>query len=373
MIQLYASLAGLSKHFFACSGMPRYNKVKLRKGEPDVPPQDEFELIRNWTERRQPPDLAAAAGVIVGIGDDAAVVADSPGYELLLAVDTMVEEVHFNAQTMTESDVGFKALAANVSDIAAMGGLPRHALVAVSVPPAWTPDRMRRLYDGLYECAERYGVTVVGGDTTSSPAQLVVTVTLTGTVPPGRAITRSGAKPGQLVFLTGPIGLSAAGLHGLTTFVDHVEEVPAALVQAHRRPAPSVRAGVLLMENGLAQSLNDISDGLASEAWEIAEASGVTLILRKEDLPLAGSLSGFAGRCRIDYLDWMLYGGEDYVLLGTAERSREDELRAAFQAAGLPLFVIGETTEGAPGVWLEEAGGKRKRLEKRGYNHFVKG
>ncbi|WP_338044894.1 thiamine-phosphate kinase, partial [Paenibacillus lignilyticus] len=158
--------------------------------------------------------------MVLGIGDDTAVVGLPPGessgsLEWLLAVDTMVETVHFNDATMGEADIGWKALAANVSDITAMGGVPRHALVSVSVPPAWGPARMRRLYDGLYACAEHYGVAVVGGDTTSSPLHLVVSVTVVGTAPAGKAIRRAGAQPGDAVFVTGAAGMAAAGLHAL--------------------------------------------------------------------------------------------------------------------------------------------------------------
>ncbi len=337
-----------------------------------MPPLDEFGLIREWTEGRQSASFMAAAGVRVGIGDDAAVLSAEAGTEWLLAVDTMVEGVHFKPETMEDADVGYKALAANVSDIAAMGGLPKHALVSVSVPPGWDAERMRRLYEGLYACAARYGVAIVGGDTTSAPRDLVVSVTVVGCAEAGRAIRRDGAKPGQLIFLTGPTGLSAGGLHGLLAR-DKRSPPPRRLVEAHRRPQPSVKAGRLLLEHRLATSLNDVSDGLASESWEIAEASGARLVLREAELPISGELAGYAGSCGVPTLEWMLYGGEDYVLIGTADRGRETELRDTFREAGLPLFVIGEVEAGVPGVELETPDGRRKPVAKRGYNHFSKG
>lgn len=232
---------------------------------------DEFASIQHWTAGRQADEWQRKRGVVIGIGDDTAVVdpaSASVGVagpsRLLLAVDTMVETVHFKESTMRDEDVGYKALAANISDIAAMGGVPLHALVSVSVPPSYTPERMRRLYDGLYECAERYGVALVGGDTTSSPQHLVVAVTVTGTVEAGRELLRSGAKPGDAVFVTGAVGRSAAGLHALLAEetrggargLEAGEAGPlqavAPLVQAHQRPAPSVRAGRLLLERGAA-------------------------------------------------------------------------------------------------------------------------
>jgi thiamine-monophosphate kinase len=331
---------------------------------------DEFTLISAWTQGRQSGEFLSARGVRIGIGDDAAVVG-APGEETdwLLAVDTMVEGVHFRFDTMGDADVGYKAMAACISDIAAMGGRPRHALVSVSVPPHWTPERMMSLYDGLYACADRYGVAVVGGDTTSAPAQLVVSVTVTGLVRAGAALRRDAARPGQRVFLTGPVGLSAGGLHGLLQ--PEAPRPPALLVRAHRRPEPHVRAGLLLAERGFGRALNDVSDGLANEAWEIAEASGVRLALRQADLPLSGELSSYARRCGLQPLDWMLYGGEDYVLLGTIDAADEAAARRVFREAGLPFFVIGDVEKGPPGVWLETATGQRRAVPKRGYNHFA--
>ncbi|MCA0756686.1 thiamine-phosphate kinase [Paenibacillus sp. N4] len=362
---------------------------------------DEFARIQHWTAGRQPEEWLRRRGVVIGIGDDAAAIDPAAAADgvaepkrLLLAVDTMVETVHFKRSTMRDEDVGYKALAANVSDIAAMGGVPLHALVSVSVPPSYKPERMRRLYDGLYECAERYGVAVAGGDTTSSPEHLVVAVTVTGTVEAGRELRRSGAKPGDAVFVTGAVGMSAAGLHALLaqegraagTEAGEAECDPAAaaaaivrscgldpaqaaaLLLAHRRPGPSVRAGRLLLELGC-HSLNDVSDGLASEAWEIAEASGLRLVLEERRLPKSGSLAAYAAAAGVDPLDWMLFGGEDYALLGTMELSAAEAARSAFHAEGIPFFVIGHTEAAGTGVELIRANGRTK-LKKQGYNHF---
>lgn len=355
---------------------------------------DEFARIRHWTHGRQHPGWLRERGVVVGIGDDAAVIepdADDKGVcrHSVWTVDTMVESVHFNAVTMADEDIGWKALAACVSDIAAMGGEPRHALVSISMPPSYGADRVRRLYDGLYACADRYGIAVIGGDTTSAPAHLVVSVTLGGYVEAGAALTRAGARPGDLVFVTGPVGRSAAGLHWLTACAQRGEAPTAeaaeaagtaALVRAHRRPEPSVAAGRLLARSGGCTSLNDVSDGLASEAREIAEASGAALVLRERLLPAGGDLAAYAaaaaggddaqaGRLA---LEWMLYGGEDYVLLGTVDPAAADALGAEMDKAGRMFRVIGEVESGPPGVWLEPAdGGGRRMMERRGYNHFA--
>ncbi|KIL36037.1 thiamine-monophosphate kinase [Cohnella kolymensis] len=336
---------------------------------------DEFGLIRVWTEDRQSKEFLQGSGVILGIGDDTAIVQGASGQEWLLAMDTMVEEVHFLSDTMCEEDIGYKALASNISDIAAMGGVPKFALVSVSIPPNWNEQRMKKVYDGLYECAAQYEVAVVGGDTTAAPRHLVVSVTVMGTVEAGRALRRSDAGPGQFVFLTGATGLSAAGLHGLLPKPEgsRSPRPPQRLIKAHQRPSPSVKAGRLLVEQGWGSALNDISDGLASEAWEIAEASSVRLILKEAQLPLSGELAAYAHRCRINPLDWVLYGGEDYVLLGTADHRHEAAMKEQFRAEGIPLFIIGEVEQGAPEVLLEASSGRRQQILKQGYNHFSKG
>lgn len=348
-----------------------------------VPPLDEFGLIREWTDGRQSREWLASAGVTLGIGDDTAIVTASPEEEWLVTVDTMVEEIHFRKDTMSEFDVGFKALAANVSDIAAMGGYPKHALVSVSVPLQWDALRMSQLYDGLYTCAQQYGVAIIGGDTTSAPQQLVISVTLMGTVEKGRAIRRSGARAGQLLFLTGPTGLSAGGLHyllssGITKdimdpIVKSSDTKPTKLIQAHQRPNPSVKAGRLLLEEGWATSLNDVSDGVASEAWELAEASGVKLIIHEAELPISGELAAYAHDNRIQPLDWVLYGGEDYVLLGTVDKKHEHVMKEIFRAEGIPLFIIGEVEQGEPDVVMITSSGRTNAIAKKGYNHFSKG
>jgi len=370
---------------------------------------DEFASIRHWTEGRQSAEWLEQQGVITGIGDDAAVVdtlsTGTNPLDSLLTVDTMVETIHFNSATMAEEEIGWKALAANVSDIAAMGGMPKHALISVSVPKAWGHERVKRIYDGLYACAEHYGVAVIGGDTTAAPAQLVVSVTLVGVVEHGRAITRSGARAGDVVFITGLPGMSGAGLHWLLANAESLEAgkpgdtagpyiaLPkaeaagtAVLVQAHRKPEPSVAAARLLAEHFHVTALNDVSDGLASEAWEIAQASGVSLLLRASQLPISGTLATYASRVGLSPYEWILYGGEDYVLLGTIAAEDAAQAKALLNRKGLPMYLIGTveepTEDGEPQVELLHEGehlgrgdsakqSRRERLSARGYNHFA--
>ena len=147
-------------------------------------------------------------GVEVGIGDDAAVLAIGAGKRLVATCDAMVEGVHFNRRTLGDEDIGYKAMAVNVSDVVAMGGTPKYALVSISIPRRWHHRRLERLYDGLYACADRHGVRIVGGDTTSSPRHLTVSVTVFGEVAANSALKRSSARPGDAVFVTGYPGCS---------------------------------------------------------------------------------------------------------------------------------------------------------------------
>ncbi|GAA3403051.1 thiamine-phosphate kinase [Paenibacillus hodogayensis] len=347
---------------------------------------DEFALIRmlNQSGMKGVPG-PAGSGVSVGIGDDAAVLRSAGGTELVVSCDTMVESVHFKPETMTYRDIGYKAMASSLSDLAAMGAKPRWALVALASSRGLSAARLGELYDGLYACANRYGATIVGGDTTSSPGGLTVTVTVIGEAAVGRALLRSSAKPGDAVFVTGPLGASAAGLRYLLAQGEAaplLEALPDAirpLARAHRMPEPRIVAGLLLGEarTGLCGALNDISDGLASEAWEIAEASDAHIRLFGHCIPQLDELRAYAAETGLDPLDLALYGGEDYELVGTVRADGVDELSGIFAQAGLRFWVVGEVAEASPygspaGVtFIREPGGEPVLLGKKGYNHFA--
>lgn len=348
---------------------------------------DEFALIRMLNSSRSSPvPNSALSGVTVGIGDDAAVLQPTGGKELVVSCDTMVESVHFKPETMTAVDIGYKAMASSLSDIAAMGAEPRWALVALAAPRAFPADELRKLYDGLYACAERYGTAIVGGDTTSSPAGLTVTVTVIGEAAQGRSLLRSQAMPGDALFVTGPLGGSAAGLHALLRRgepagpLDELPERIRPLARAHRLPEPRIDAGRLLAaaKPGMCGALNDVSDGLASEAWEIAEASGVSVVLYGDRIPMSDELREYAADMEVDPLDWALYGGEDYELVGTVRPEGAAELAAQFERTGKRIWIVGvvaAATEGPDrqaGVTLVPSAGEvGVPVGKKGYNHFA--
>jgi len=346
---------------------------------------DEFARISFWTNEGQAPDLLEARGVRLAIGDDAAIVAATnkedrnEAYDWLYTVDTMVEEIHFKSETMSLEAIGYKALASNISDIAAMGGIPMHAVVAISIPSRYSPQQIKQIYNGIYQCANQYGVAIVGGDTTSSPHSLVLTITVIGKVEAGTAIRRSGAKPGDVLFVTGIAGKSAAGLHLLLNahqeqhLAQHHLEM---LKQAHQAPQPQVAQGRLLHDLGSCHALNDVSDGLASEAAEIAAASAVDIVIDEQLLPISESLSQYSACAQQSTLEWILYGGEDYILLGSMPTEHFAKTKAAFSEQGMELYEIGRVEQGQGEVWLEALDAKLERkqrtcLSKRGYNHFI--
>jgi thiamine-monophosphate kinase len=257
----------------------------------------------------------------VWVGDDAAVVSPPTG-PLLVTTDGLVEGVHFDLALTGADDAGWKALAVSVSDVAAMGGRPLHALVAVAVPRGRGAD-LHRLYEGLGEAATALACPIVGGDLSGGPT-LVVTVTVTGTVDGGPApVLRSGARPGDGVFVTGPLGAGAAGLRRL--------RAGGADGDTYRRPQPRVAEGTAARLGG-ATAMLDLSDGLAIDLRRLVDASGVGVVV--DDLPVA------AGATPED----AVAGGEDYELLFTA--GDVEGVRRAFEAAGLaPALMLGRCTD----------------------------
>lgn len=344
---------------------------------------DEFALIRLFLGRDADGSgdgswdgLRGAGPVVVGPGDDAAVVRPAPEKDLVVTCDAMVEGPHFTRQTMTPHAIGWKAMAANLSDVAAMGAEPRYALVTLGTNENWTVDDIVALSAGMRELAARFGVRLIGGDTVRSPGALMLSVTVLGEVEPGRAWLRSGARPGDWFFATGPLGGSAAGLHALL----HPETAAAwegagggradDLVRMHRYPEPQVEAGRMLAAWPVRGALNDVSDGLASEAWEIAEASRVKICLDAASIPIAPPVRAYARYCGLDPVEWALSGGEDFQLVGTIPPACWEALAAAFRQRGLNLYRCGVVEEGS-GVFLRREDGAVVAVAKSGYNHFA--
>ena len=322
----------------------------------------EFGLIHLLKENA----IYDSSSVVVGIGDDAAVLLPSARQLQLLTTDMLVENVHFDLRTTTPWQLGYKAVAVNLSDIAAMGGTPKHIVISLALTNQ-TTDFVVNLYKGMKEICREFGVNIVGGDTVSSPQGMVVNVAAVGEVEPANLVKRSGAQVGDAVVVTGTLGSSSAGLELLMRGEWEDYDFAWPLVTAHLTPRPQVRAGKILAALG-ATSMDDISDGLASEANEIASASGVGMRIRTADIPLADELTQAAVVLAKKPHDYALYGGEDFQLVFTIGA---DKLKVLSELdLDVKLSVIGEVVESNKGVALIDEAGHESILEPRGYNHF---
>jgi len=322
---------------------------------------------------RRRPGLPAE-GVLVGIGDDTAV-CTWPGGELLLTTDTLVEDVHFRRSTATLRDVGAKALAVNLSDVAAMGGEPRYILLALAVPPTCPVSDVDDFYTGLGEMAARHGVALVGGDTCASPDRIVVTVALVGRVE-GSPLRRSGARPGDAIVVTGSLGAAAAGLAllergPLEPPADVPAEVIDAVLRAHRVPTPRVAEGRLIRASGLATAMIDLSDGLATDLGHIAAESGVGAEDRLATLPIGEATRRVAWALGEEPTAWAVSGGEDYELLFTTRPGETASLVARLtRETGTPASVIGEIRPASEGVRFVDGAGRPIPVRP-GFDHFA--
>jgi thiamine-monophosphate kinase len=310
-----------------------------------------------------PPEVA------VGIGDDCAALAvDGPDF-LLWTVDTLIEGVHFDLSYFSLPQLGRKALAVNLSDIAAMGGEPLYAVLSLGWPKTRDPADALALGEGLAQIAREYGAAVIGGDTVASPKGVMVTISLLGRVPRGEMLQRRGARVGDCVYVTGALGEAAAGLEILKRGLTLAPELHGALCQAHLNPRPQLRAGRVLAEQKLAGALIDLSDGVATDLGHICRASGVGARIQATDVPVAPQVLAAAPLLGADPLDLALKGGEDYHLLFTSPVEKTSALFQAFAQAGLaPPLPLGEIIAGE-GVLLVTPEGE-KEITGEGFDHF---
>jgi thiamine-monophosphate kinase len=331
----------------------------------DQKPQNEVGLIEALARIFGPPP----APVVVGIGDDCAVIAPPVDRQLIWTVDTLVEGVHFDLALVTLRQVGVKTMAVNVSDLAAMGGEAAYALLSLSWPPHRDLAQALELGQGLAAAGRKYGVTVIGGDSVASPAGITVTLTVLGWGNPGKILRRATARAGDRIYVTGPLGESAAGLEVLRRGLKLDPAVAGPLIQAHVNPRPQVQAGRLLANEGLATAAIDLSDGVASDLAHICTASRVGAIIEAAAVPISAAVREVARLLDLDPLDLALGGGEDYQLLFTCPPELGGRLEEAFAAAGLPIPVrMGEMVPGQ-GVILRRAEGDRD-ISGRGFDHF---
>ena len=320
-------------------------------------------LVQRWTQAAGSP-TDSPFQLTVDNGDDAAAVTfrRSPVTELY-TTDTMVDGIHFTAATTPWRDLGWKAIASNISDVAAMGGLPGLALITLGLPPDTEVSAIEELYAGMTEICREFGAYIVGGDMVRSPVAFV-TVALTG-IAAGDPMLRTAAQPGHQVGLTGPVGGSAAGLRALLDPPAQRGKVVETLIDRHRRPRPHVAEGKILTAAGV-RSAMDVSDGLADDLGKLCAASGVGATLWAEQIPVEPALPEVFPS---HWLDLALYGGEDYVLLFTAP---PDTMVAALSLLPPGAAVVGEITAGQPGeVAVLNADGSPRPQGGAGWDHFT--
>jgi thiamine-monophosphate kinase len=310
----------------------------------------------------------SSGDLLVGIGDDCAVYKTAPDRISLVTTDTLVEGVHFEMRWHPPSALGRKAASVNISDIAAMGGLPRFALLSLALAPAAGDRWLAEFMAGFLAVLSEHGVVLIGGDTVRSGHEIVLSVTILGEMAEAELLTRKGARPGDLVLVSGVLGDAAAGL-ALCRLGLHHEPGWQPLVAAHLDPVPLVGLGRVLAESGLVHAMQDISDGLATDLAHICAESGVGAIVDARRIPVSPMASKAAVVCAHSALEWALSGGEDYQLLFTADERQLATLSSLVrEETGRELHQVGRIVE-ERGVFLEEAGQLRE-ISYQGYEHF---
>jgi len=309
--------------------------------------------------------------VVLGIGDDAAVL-EPPRNELeVLTTDALVEGVHFDRRFVEPAAIGYRALAVNLSDLAAMGATPRAALLSLALPPTLAWSDLEALVDGLLEAAARHRVAVVGGNVTRSPGPLMVDLTLTGSAKRRKILTRGGARAGDTLFVTGTLGAAAAGLvwlqaHGAGS---PAPEVVAIGIERYLRPEPRLRFGIIAGRTRAAAACMDLSDGLADAVRQVADACGTGARIDEDALPISPAALAVFTQGGASPLSAALSGGEDYELLCAVSRRARRRFSAAARLTHVPVQQIGELTADRA-LSLRRIDGRLEPLPT-GFEHFA--
>lgn len=312
-------------------------------------------------------------GVVLGVGDDAAVLEPGRGQQVL-TTDLLLEGVHFERASISAHDLGAKAITVNVSDVAAMGGSPRAAVAGIGLPPDIEASWVMELYGGMRDACAEYALSLVGGDTNRVDL-VVVSVTVVGEVAPGRAVTRSGARVGDAIVVTGALGAAAGGL--ALSRADPATMTAAlsspwgrALLDALARPVARVGEGQTLAQSG-AHAMMDLSDGLSKDLSRLCRASGVGARLDLAAVPVSEALRAGAPSLGVDALELALGGGEDYELVATlAPSDAEAARRVLHERFGVTLTTVGTIIEGE-GVLAVDGDGRETPLGSKGWDHFA--
>jgi thiamine-monophosphate kinase len=316
-----------------------------------------------------------ASSVIAGIGDDAAVVKVQPGHLLLATTDLSAEGVHFDLAYMTYRQIGYRAAVANLSDMAAMGATPRYALVAMALGPTVTARDVKNLSSGIQEACTLAGTMVIGGDTSLSRSSLFVCLTVLGEAKPGAVLTRSGARQGDALYVTGTLGDSDAGREILqdrtTRTTKLMDRDYKKLVTRHIRPTARLMESRMLAAAHMATAAIDLSDGLAGDLRHICAESRLGVVVDLRRLPMSQSLLAYSRRRGKDPLAYALPGGEDYELLFTVPLEKVAQVERLIRGGRLCATAIGRMTSSRQGLRVLSADGQSRPLQAHGYEHVI--
>lgn len=347
--------------------------MAIRKGRRHIP---EFALIEALARRF----TGRTSQLVQGIGDDAAVIAAQAPMWWHVTTDLLAEGVHFDLRTASPDSVGYRAAIANLSDIAAMGAVPRYLLISLAAPSTFTPAHIFTLYEGLMKACRLHGVALIGGDTSASRTGLFVSITLIGTTAPGQALLRRGAHVGDHIYVTGTLGDSLAGLQLLTSGRSpRSVQGPSSplrkshrefLVHRHLRPTARIEEGQWLNDGGLATAAIDLSDGLSGDLRHICEESQVGAEIDLGTIPISTACYAYAESRRLRPVELALTGGEDYELLFTAPPTKHSTIERQARARGFRVTQIGTIRPRRFGMRMKTADGTMRPIPITSYEHF---
>jgi thiamine-monophosphate kinase len=349
--------------------MPRHTEISSI-GETGL-----IERIKALVDK-QSGDPSLRQHLIMGISDDTAVFRPDPGKVVLLTTDSFIEGVHFDLTFTSFKHLGWKAMAANLSDIASMGGMPRYAVLTISLPKKVSVEMIEEFYEGALQACKKYSCMIAGGDTTMSLGNIAISIALTGEAEEGKVLYRGGAKPGDLLCVTGHLGASHAGLKILQREKQRYNESPekfqpnlapyAAAIEKHLMPKPRLDISPLLAEKVSTHALIDISDGLASEVHRICKASNAGAAVYEHNIPVDAITQQVAAEFNEQPTDYALYGGEEYELLFTMP----DAEFAKFESLTTDVTIVGRIAEPEKGITLVRSNGEIELLKFSGWDHF---
>ena len=325
----------------------------------------EFALIDRLTAR-----LPGRPDVLVAAGDDAAVLTPVENSLLVVTCDAQVEGRHFLPHIATPEEIGHKALAVNLSDIAAMGATPAWALVSLLLQPDCNVDLVEGIYSGMRQLASRFGVAIVGGNISATTGPLTIDVTAIGSVRREQVVRRKGARAGDAILVTGTLGAAGMAVHDALHPGDLPSELRTELRQAMVAPEPQCRAGIALDETGVVTSMLDISDGLAADLGHLCDASGSGAIVEAARIPVDIRVRAAGAALSLDPMTFALYGGEDYQLLFTVPDIDVDTVLRALAKAEASAVVIGHMTSGPAELCLRLPDGHVESLPRHGWDHL---